>query len=127
MSLMKVVGARWRSGGIVLASDGHNGILNHQEAVCSWHGCDGCVIFQKNTEETKKQTSRRDEFLHQQFLYSEAMEARSKVYIRTCRQSQKKKCYYLIDKKPKALMNSKISVCESKFGSVLARVSRIIL
>ncbi|KAF2562553.1 hypothetical protein F2Q70_00018216 [Brassica cretica] len=54
VSLMKVVGARWRSGGIVLASDGRNGRLNHQEAVCSWHGYDGCVIFQKKYRRDKE-------------------------------------------------------------------------
>ncbi|KAL0689938.1 hypothetical protein Bca4012_089616 [Brassica carinata] len=31
VSLMKVVGARLRSGAIVMATDGHNGILSHQE------------------------------------------------------------------------------------------------
>ncbi|WZZ27859.1 hypothetical protein YC2023_011260 [Brassica napus] len=35
VSLMKVVGARLRSGAIVMATDGHNGILSHQEGTFS--------------------------------------------------------------------------------------------
>ncbi|KAF3602640.1 hypothetical protein F2Q69_00036664 [Brassica cretica] len=35
MSLIKVVGARLRSGAIVMATDGHNGILSHQEGCFS--------------------------------------------------------------------------------------------
>ncbi|KAF2594554.1 hypothetical protein F2Q70_00042610 [Brassica cretica] len=38
VSLMKVVGVRLRSGAIVMATDGHNGILSHQE------GCNGDFI-----------------------------------------------------------------------------------
>ncbi|KAH0890589.1 hypothetical protein HID58_053018 [Brassica napus] len=33
VSVIKVVGAWWRSGAIVMATDGHNGILNHQKGV----------------------------------------------------------------------------------------------
>ncbi|KAF2606594.1 hypothetical protein F2Q68_00043414 [Brassica cretica] len=35
VSLMKVVGGRLRSGAIVMATDGHNGILSHQEGCFS--------------------------------------------------------------------------------------------